>query len=167
MAAPSAGQYMIRNAQFNTQVADLLLGQPTSTVGGVANNTNSLNMVWNVTVLDNWLSTTFVNAAPSANGTYAYVSQKTSGAVVQGVPGNNSNTRFWTLQQWPRTSPSGKYQILTSSVDLAWSLASGDDGAPITLAPTDTTYTDLTQVWTLEPVTQPGGNVARGINELD
>ncbi|KAF8556588.1 hypothetical protein OG21DRAFT_1482937 [Imleria badia] len=174
MSIPSNGQYKIFNAKFTNQDADLLFGLPTTTIAGYPGNSGSLNMVWNFNAQDSnsnftgvfpggdLVPFTLTNTASSAIGAYASVDQSTPGAALYG----SSKETIWRLQS---TDQSGQYQILAprswdscSLTDLVWSLASGDRGAPIMLAPIDDTASDLSQVWTFQPQ-----NARRGINDLD
>ncbi|KAF8556598.1 hypothetical protein OG21DRAFT_1506350 [Imleria badia] len=75
MSIPSNGQYTIFNAKFTTQDVDLLLGNPTSTIGGVVNNDHSMYMVWNFNTADSTTTPNFTltNTATTAKGAYASV----------------------------------------------------------------------------------------------
>ncbi|KIJ61780.1 hypothetical protein HYDPIDRAFT_31108 [Hydnomerulius pinastri MD-312] len=161
MALLSNGQYRIFNAQFTTQDADLLLGSPTAAIAGVTDNSDSFNMVWNLTNIASQVNQfTLTNAAPTAQGAYASIDQTIIGAGVHG----SSNAAIWTLLP---AAQSGQYQIMAPSAvatvpsGLVWSLASGE-GTQITLA--SIALNDLSQVWTFQP---QSGNVARGLDELD
>ncbi|KAG6380166.1 hypothetical protein JVT61DRAFT_8255 [Boletus reticuloceps] len=158
----SNGQYRIFNANFTTQDADLLFGQPSSIIGGYVNNSNTFNMVWNLKNVDSDANQfTLTNAVPSANGTYASIDGMTVGANVRG----STNKTVWTIVP---TLKSGYYWILAPThlpSELVWSLSSEQDFAPIKLA--HLAYNDLSQIWTFQPQAEKVGNAPRRLNDLD
>jgi len=158
----SDGQYRIFNANFSTQDADLLFGQPSSIVGGYVNNSNTFNMVWNLKNVDSDVNQfTLTNAAPSANGAYASIDDPIVGANVRG----STNKTVWTLVP---TLNSSRYWILAPShlpSELVWSLSSQEDIAPIKLA--QLRGDDYSQIWTFQPQAEEVGNVQKRLNDLD
>ncbi|KAF8556602.1 hypothetical protein OG21DRAFT_1521006 [Imleria badia] len=174
------GPYKIFNVKYSGQDADLYGGQPTANIVGYYTNSDSMNMVWNLTNVDILMTQiTLRDEAPSANGSYASVDNIYSGAVLQG----SLNNTIWTLAPIMGQNPC-QYLILAppnGMSQLGWTLPNGNNGTSITLEkpncsvntslPIGDNGTPITiqsgcnanQTWTFKSV----GNMARGINDLD
>ncbi|KAN0094686.1 hypothetical protein V8E55_002973 [Tylopilus felleus] len=161
------GQYKIFNTQFSGQDADLLGGQPTAAIAGYQNNTNSFNMVWNLTNVGNQVNQfTLTNAASPSQGAYASVDAITVGAGLLG----STNAITWAVIPTPNA---GQYWILapvmtnsTIPSGMVWALPGGADDTQITL--TAIGPNDPSQAWSFVPWGDGDvGSMAKSLDELD